>query len=255
MQAFHIFNTVCRSLITGRATEFAVGNQKFSIHDRLATANSPYIADLLKEAKKANITGISIPTEPRLFAYFHAWLYDKDGTFLYKAHDFYLEESALGFPYNPLVKLYLLAYVLRNPSFANAVLKKIVQVRQETDQVGDVSTIELIYKEGQQGQKIHTLFVDLAAWYVHEANVVECENLQFLRAVAYRLVQIRQDLLKKPVPKDYFITEIAGPEREVLQENDDDDCVIISSQPAANAGRASRAQTVKRERSTADVEA
>lgn len=216
-------------------------------------ANSPFIADLLKKAKKANMSETTISADPKMFRYFHNWLYDKDGAFTYKAHDFYRSENSLGYPFNPLINLYMLAYELRVPSFVNAVLQKIMEVHRETNQVADKTTIELLYREHQQSLPIHALFVDQVSFHVHEDDVLGWENLDFLRAVAHRLVLIRDGSSQKPISKAYFIIDIADPEPEpeaMEEDDDDDDCVIVSSQPAPNPGRASRAPTVKRECST-----
>ncbi|TLD30115.1 hypothetical protein E2P81_ATG06768 [Venturia nashicola] len=253
------YTTHGESLITGKVTEFAVGNKKFSIHDTLSKANSPYIADLLRKAKRENVTEISILADPRLFKYFYTWLYDKDGLFLYKALDFHGPISP-GYPYNALIRMYMLAHELRVPSFANAVLHKAMEVHRAMDQVCDASTITLLYKEELQRKPIHTLFVDMVAFHVHRDEISDWDNLDFVKAVAYRLVVLRDDSPKTPSPpssKIYFISDIPDPEPEpeaetepgaIEEDDDDDDCVFISSNPA-NAGRASRAPTVKRERS------
>lgn len=134
-----------------------------------------------------------------------------------------------------------------------------MEIRQTTDQVGDVSTIAMLYKEELQGQKIHTLFVNMAASYVHEDNIIESEKLEFLRAVARRLVQMRDGSCTQPTANEYFITDVADPEPEpkpeAAEDDDEDDLVFVSSRPAKNPGPASRASTIKRERSAADVEA
>lgn len=221
----------------------------------MAKANSPFIADLLKKAKKANVSEITVSADPKKFRYFHNWLYDKDGTFTYKAHDFYRSENSLGYPFNPLIALYMLAYELRVPAFVNAVLQKIMEAHRETNQVAQISTIDLLYKEQQQSLPIHSLFVDQVAFHVHKDDILGWENLDFLRAVAHRLVLLRDGSSQEPTSKAYYITEIADPEPEAMEEDYDDDCVFLSSQPAQNPGRASRAPTVKREHSTAEVKA
>lgn len=159
----------------------------------------------------------------------------------------------------------MLAHQLRVPSFANAVLQKVIEVRRATEQVCDSSTIALIYEEKLQSMAILSLFVDMVAFHVHRDNVLEWENLDFLKAVAHRLVVLRDEsrqIPSQPMANVYFITDIADPEPELepegMEEDDDDDCVFISSKPAPNAGRTSRAPTLKRERSdsdAADVEA
>ncbi|KAE9966156.1 hypothetical protein EG328_009121 [Venturia inaequalis] len=242
------------SLITGRATEFSVGNKKFSIHDTLSKANSPYISDLLKKAKKESTAEVSIPADSGLFRYFHNWLYDKDGSFSYKALEWHRSETCPGYPYNPLIGLYMLAHELRVPSFANAVLQKAMVVRQDTNQVCDESTINLLYDEHLQLMPIHTLFVDMVAFHVHRDDVLDWDKLEFLRCVAHRLVVLRDDSGKtpsQPRSSTYFITDIPDPVSEAMEadDDDDDDCVIISSNLAPNTGRTSRAATVKRERS------
>ncbi|QDS69938.1 hypothetical protein FKW77_001936 [Venturia effusa] len=249
------------SLITGRATEFAVGDKKFSIHDTLAKANSPYLADLLEGTKEEIVIKMSIPSLARLFKYFHSWLYEKDGCFLYRPYDWYHAETQHGYPFIPLIRLYMLAHELRVPAFANAVLQKTMEVLKKTGQVCDASTVNLLYKQQLQSLPIHSLFVDMVAFNVHKDDILECENLEFLKAVAHCLVEIRDDSRQRPsqpISKTYFITTISNPEPEpepqAMDEEDDDDCVIISSQPAANPGRTSRAPTVKREQA-ADVEA
>jgi hypothetical protein len=206
--------------MVGKTVKFLVSKEKieFHIQEKLVIANSPHLADLLKKVK---LTLDSL--DPALFQMCNAWMCKMDGTFVYKP-TLHMRARDPGFPYTPLVRLFILAVKLRVAAFANAVLLKIVEVYQHFDQVADNTTISLIYKEKLEDQPIHTLFVDMAAHFTNKSEFVSYENLHFANAVIQRHILIRDDECKLPLPQDYYIRQIDDPE----------DCVFVRAEPATN---------------------
>jgi hypothetical protein len=214
-------------------------NTEYYIHEKLAIANSPFLAETLKKGE------MKIGNNPILFKYFFAWLYDKDGDFKYQ-----IPQNSR--PYLQLVRLHMIAYKLRVPSFANAVHLEIIQTYNKTRQVVDNKTVALLYKEQLEDHEIHELFADQVAYRGLSQNFATYDNLQFVKAVLDRLPLIRDGRQTHPPPETYYITTIEDPEPE---EEDDDECMFLGERPATEKTRSEFNSGIKRERSATVVSA
>jgi hypothetical protein len=214
-------------LITGIPREFLVGDDKkdYHIHEKLATANSPFLANMIRKKEKF------VDDKAPLFHYFYAWIYDRDGSLNFSPNQF-------SRPYARLVCLYILAYKLRAPAFVNAVLSEIIQTYKTTKTVVDNQTIKLVYEEGLQDHEIHELFADQIAHFGQATDITAFDNLDFAKAVSERLLLIRDSQRRHPAPNHYYIIKFREPEPEDDDnDGDDDDCVFVSENSAPGAPR------------------
>jgi hypothetical protein len=209
-----------RSLIIGKTVKFVVGSNdsEYDIHEGLAVSNSPFLAEIVKQAQP------KLPTVfPSIFRYFVQWVYDKDGHFDYLPDSHFQKKTSPGHPYLPLIRLYTLAHKLRTPTFANAVLKKIIETHKDQGAVVDNHSIKFLYHQKQQNLEIHDLFVHQVSYYADEADLESYDNFTFVKAVLGQLPAIRDNHRPKhPGLEAYCITEIDDP----------DECVFVSERPA-----------------------